>query len=374
MNRRDTLKTIGIGALFGATVGTATATSGRGGNDSNAYLTVSVDCDVDNPARVRVTSNTGTIEIRDMDDEGVDAVNGRPVLEEGESYTKSGVPSGTAVYQAYDPDSGEKLGDELSVQIDCDGDGGSGNPGRVGNYNGDKTLVPPNLGGFDHVLLYLADGDPFPDWDRVAKAEFFNREIMDRSTEEIFEVRREAIDFHWERFGLDFPYPEAEDDLFAVVDSQGDIDATFAPGMLNPGTGYTAYVVSGKGMPNTYGDGTTNTDTNATGKVRDGSWGATLNEDATLGGTYGATGDSDVPAGTSVTFGDYSIRMGDNEEPIEIRFLSEHPIVRRGRVPSAFNCDLEHDEWGEGQVHGTLGGTMGTGLRNVLTFPPSLDS
>lgn len=143
--------------------------------------------------------------------------------------------------------------------------------------------------------------------------------------------------------------------------------------MLNPETGYTAYVVSGRGMPNTHGDGTTNTDTHATGKVRDGSWGATINEDAELGGTYGATGDSQVPAGAVVTFGNYNIRMGDNEDPIVIRFLSEHPIVFRGRVPSAFNCDLEHDEWGEGQVHGTLGGTMGSALRNVLTFPPSLD-
>lgn len=267
---------------------------------------------------------------------------------------------------------GATTGTATAMSGGSESDDDTDNPGRVGSYNGNKTFVPPDIGGFDHVLLYLADADPFPDWDGRAKAEFFNREIMGRSTEEIFEVRKEAIDFHWERFGIDFPYPEDEDDLFAAVDSQGDIDATFAPSMLNPGRGYTAYVVSGKGMPNTHGDGETNTDTHSTGKVRDGSWGATLNEDATLGGTYGATGESDVPEGASVTFGDYSIRMGDNEDPIEIRFLSEHPIVSRGRVPTAFNCDLEHDEWGEGQVHGTLGGTMGTGLRNVLTFPPSL--
>lgn len=251
--------------------------------------------------------------------------------------------------------------------------GNNNNPGRVGEYNGQKTLVPPNLAGFDHFLLFVADAEPFPDWNGLEQAEFFNREIMGRSTDEIFEVRKEAIDFHWERFGIDFPYPETEADLFAPVDSQGDIDATFAPSMLNPGRGYTAYIVSGKGMPNTHGDGTTNTETNATGKVRDGSWGASLNEPTELGGTYGATGESAVPAGAAVTFGDYSIRMGDNEDPIEIRFFSEHPIIGAGRAPSAFNCDLYHEEWGAGQVHGTLGGTLGTGLRNVLTFPPSLD-
>jgi hypothetical protein len=61
---------------------------------------------------------------------------------------------------------------------------------------------------------------------------------MGRSTEEIFEGRKEAIDFHWERFGIDFPYPETEADLFAPVDSVGEIDATLSPSMLNPGQGY----------------------------------------------------------------------------------------------------------------------------------------
>lgn len=40
-------------------------------------------------------------------------------------------------------------------------------------------------------------------------------------------------------------------------------------------------------------------------------------------------------------------------------------------MPVAFNCDLFHDEWGEGQVRGVTGSQSG-GIRNVLTFPPSL--
>jgi hypothetical protein len=55
-----------------------------------------------------------------------------------------------------------------------------------------------------------------------------------------------------------------------------------------------------------------------------------------------------------------------------IHYESEHPIPPAGRVPHAFNCDLFHDEWGEGQVHGTTGGTMAGGIRNVLTFPSTL--
>lgn len=64
----------------------------------------------------------------------------------------------------------------------------------------------------------------------------------------------------------------------------------------------------------------------------------------------------------------------DDEDPIVIHVDSEHPIPpMTGRVPVAFNCDLVHEEWGEGQVHGTTGGTMAGGIRNVLTFPPMLD-
>lgn len=263
---------------------------------------------------------------------------------------------------------GTALASDQSEQEESD------NPGRVATYNGEKTLVPPDLGGFDRVLLYLADGEPTPDWDSVAEAEVFQREIMGRNTDEILADRNAAVEFYRERFGLNFPEAEAEDDLFTAVDSQSGVDATLSPLMLDPGVGYTAYVLSGRAMPNFHGDGTTNTDTNTTGKVRDGGWTATINEDATLGGSYGADGSSDVVSGTLLAFGDYNIQMGDNEDPIVIHYDSEHPIAPPERVPVAFNCDLEHEEWGEGQVHGTMGGTMAGGIRNVLTFPPTLDS
>ena len=247
----------------------------------------------------------------------------------------------------------------------------AGNPGKVAPYNGQKTLAAPGLGGFDHVLVYLADGEPTPGWDSVAEAEHFQRDIMGRSTDEIIADRNAAVEFYRERFGLEFP-EAAGTDLFETVGSVGDIDATLAPLYQDPGTGYTAYVVSGRAMPNNHGVDTTNTDENQTGKVRDGGWIATIHEDATLGGTYGAGGPSDVAAGTVLAFGDYNIRMGDKQDPIVIHYESEHPIQFDDRVPVAFNCDLHHDEWGEGQVHGTTGGTMGGGIRNVLTFPPAL--
>lgn len=244
------------------------------------------------------------------------------------------------------------------------------NPGRVGTYDGNRTLVPPNLGGFDKVLLYLADGDPDQDWDGVARAERYQREIMDRDTDEIIEDRNAAVDFYEERFGLDFPEAN-EDNLFSSVESRSGIDATLDPLMLDPNVGYTAYVISGRGMPNIHSEGTTNTD--ATGKVRDGGWMANIREAGTLGGTYGEEGPSDVEEGALLAFGDHNIRMGDDEDPLVIHYESEHPIPQPDRVPVAFNCDLFHEEWGEGQVHGTMGGTLAPGIRNVLTFPPTLE-
>lgn len=247
------------------------------------------------------------------------------------------------------------------------------NQGRVATYNGKKTRVTPDLGGFDKVLVYFADGEPTPGWDSVAEAEHFQRDIMGRSTQEVIRDRNEAIEFYEDRFGLDFPRVKDGDDLFTVVDSQSGVDATFVPLYQDPGVGYTAYIVSGRAMPNNHGDGTTNTDEDVTGKVRDGGWIVTVNEDGSLGGSYGSTGPSEVKSGTILAFGDYNIRMGDHEDPIVIHYESEHPIPPVERVPVAFNCDLFHEKWGEGQVHGTMGGTMAGGLRNVLTFPPTLD-
>lgn len=263
------------------------------------------------------------------------------------------------------------VGTSGTVAAQQPGRGGrSNNPGRVATYNGRTTKTAPGLGGFDKVLLYLADPDP--DWEGEVSAERFQEEIMDRSVEEAVADKNAGIEFFEERFGLEFPEAD-EDDVYESVDSTGDVDATLNPTMLSPGTGYTAYVVSGRSMPNNHGEDHTNTDTESTGKVRDGGWWATLNEDAEFGGEYGAGGESWFPAGTIVLWGDYNIRMGDQEEPIVIHYDSDHPVLPGGavRAPRAFNCRIEHEEWGEGAVRGVSGGDM-IGIRNVLTFPASL--
>ncbi|WP_152041458.1 ferritin-like domain-containing protein [Salinigranum salinum] len=89
-------------------------------SDSDQPFDVAVDCDVSNPAKVTVTNvSERRVELRDIDGKGVDAVDGRPVLDPGESYTKRGVPSGTAVLVAFEPGSNERLSDETRAEIRC---------------------------------------------------------------------------------------------------------------------------------------------------------------------------------------------------------------------------------------------------------------
>lgn len=247
------------------------------------------------------------------------------------------------------------------------GDGARGkNPGRVGRYGGTKTFTPPDLGGFDHVLVYLAEPLIEGDWDSVEGAKRFQRDIMGRDDEEIEADRRAAEAFYEDRFGVEFP---GEADLFEPEEST-DGAATLVPFYQNPDAGYNAYVVSGRAMPNNHEGGATNRDEMVAGKVRDGGWIVRITEDTTLGGEYGGSEGFDIGAGGMLAYGDYNIKMGDNEDPIMIRYESEHPILPLD-MPVAFNCDLFHDEWGEGQVRGTTN-VPGGGIRNVLTFPPSL--
>lgn len=243
---------------------------------------------------------------------------------------------------------------------------GSNNPGRIGNYNGAKTLTPPDLGGFDHVLVYLAEPLVEGDWSVVDNAERFQSEIMGRDEETIEADRRAAEAFYEERFGLTF---EGDVGLFEPEEST-DGSAVLNPFYQDPDVGYNAYMVSGRAMPNNHDDGATNRDDMLAGKVRDGGWIVSITEETTLGGSYGGSDGFDIGAGGTLAYGNYNIKMGDNEDPIVIRYESEHPILPLD-MPVAFNCDLFHDEWGEGQVRGTTN-IPGGGIRNVLTFPPSL--
>jgi DNA-binding beta-propeller fold protein YncE len=85
-------------------------------------LDVSVAC-TDDGAELTVT-NVGeeTVQARDIDDAGLDVIRGRPELEPDGSLTVGGVPDGTAVLRAFDPETGEPVAPEVEVTVDCDAD------------------------------------------------------------------------------------------------------------------------------------------------------------------------------------------------------------------------------------------------------------
>lgn len=90
-------------------------------DDGESPLRVTVSCAGDDPATVEIT-NTGdeTVEARDIDDEGMDVITGRPELEPGETLTLSGVGDGTFVLRAFEPGTeSAAVGPKIARSVDC---------------------------------------------------------------------------------------------------------------------------------------------------------------------------------------------------------------------------------------------------------------
>jgi len=137
---------------------------------------------------------------------------------------------------------------------------------------------------------------------------------------------------------------------------------------LNPKVNYTAYVISGEAVPS------------QGWVVRDGGWSVTLDQDMILHGSYGGAAGKPTPAGASLVFGDYNIKADrpnvnappHSEQTIVIHSQSDTPVVLGRDDTMPFICDLIHPEWGIGKVRGVVNPASQTVIRNVLTFPPSL--
>ena len=202
--------------------------------------------------------------------------------------------------------------------------------------------------GFDQTLVYMATGvyDPNdPDYE-APDGDFWHREIMGRSDEEIAENRAEAVDFFVERFGIN---PDERDDVM------------FTDFMFDPRNEYRVYAIGGRDVPT---EGWV---------IRDGGWmlAITNPDGVTLGGEFdGVT----VPQGTMMVFGDYNIDTVDGD-PIIIHYRSGEPIVPQSAGWIAFRCELHSDEFGYGLAQGISepvvdeNGVVTANVRNILTFP-----
>lgn len=173
---------------------------------------------------------------------------------------------------------------------------------------------------------------------------FFQKEIMERSDEEIAALEAEAIAFFNERFGIEVNDPAV----------------TFFDMSTDPALNYRAFTAGGHAFP-------------AEGYVvKDGGWGVMVTEPEgyTLGGEFEG---QHVPQFTMVAKGEYLIDMPN--EPILLDWEAITPGLpsATGMVP--IDCALYHAEHGKGLARGFYGinfledGSWQMDIRNVLTIP-----
>jgi hypothetical protein len=226
--------------------------------------------------------------------------------------------------------------------------------------SGTGACATPTPAGFRKLLVYIAEGPAsagsIRDVDTVLA---FQHDVMGRDAAAVAAYIEEAKAFYLRRFGLDFFGVEAPTPI-----GPWQIDgAVLQGGFLSPERGYTAHVVSEERVgPEGW-------------MVRDGSFGVGFTKDLVLHGSWGGAAGKLAPAGSSVTFGDYNIKVERpggrrRQDPIMIHFESGSPIVGDADGTRHFVCDLSHAEWGPGHARGTV--LAEGGIRNVLTFPPDL--
>jgi hypothetical protein len=225
------------------------------------------------------------------------------------------------------------------------------------NPAGGRCAVPTPA-GFRKLLVYMAEGNAGSITD-PAFVLAFQREVYGRDEAAVAAYAREAMQFFRERFGLDFTGATAP----TTVGPWQIEGAVLQGSVFSPGNGYTAYVVSEEAVgPHGW-------------VVRDASFNVRLTADQTLHGTWGGGPGKPAKAGSAMTFGDYNIKVdkpGGSERgnTILIHFESGSPIIGDVDGTRHFVCDLAHAVWGAGHARGLV--TPDGGVRNVLTFPPSL--
>jgi hypothetical protein len=149
--------------------------------------------------------------------------------------------------------------------------------------------------GFRKLLVYIAEGPASAGSVRDVDAVLaFQQEVMGRDEAAVADYIEQAKRFYLERFGLDFFGVDAPTPI-----GPWEIDgAVMRGGFLSPERGYTAHVVSEERVgPEGW-------------EVRDGSFGVGFTKDLVLPGTWGGAAGKAAPTGSSVTFGDYNIKVG----------------------------------------------------------------
>ena len=220
---------------------------------------------------------------------------------------------------------------------------------------GGSPATPAPLGKAKYIV-YLADGVLDPAEAVQPRGDYFQREIMKRTPEQIAQNKAEAVAFFRERFGLDF--------------SSGDSipGATLIASLYSPKMNYRAYTVSGESVPSTGWE------------VHDGGWLVMVGAGGTtLHGTWGGPEGKAVPEATTIPFGDYHIAVegsdGSPRDPIVFHYQAIAPVPLRSGANPLFACELYSPEFGNGEAFAVIDmrprpdGQVHMRIRNVLTFP-----
>lgn len=228
---------------------------------------------------------------------------------------------------------------------------------------------PSTPEGFDQVLLYMGTGifDPANSEPRPGLTDceglfcdgmYFQKEVMNRTDDEIENLETDAKAFYKNRFGIDLDSEEFSG------------RASMSMFTVNPDFEYRVQMASSMNVnPNGW-------------MIRDGGFRLDIldPEGISLGG------DSEglfAPPGSAMFFGHYNILATNNgdipKEEIIIHYQSKFPAFTLENGVFMFACDMFHDDWGQGLGMGNIqflplnDGRMRGNGRNVLSFPPSSD-
>ena len=212
---------------------------------------------------------------------------------------------------------------------------------------------PPENFGFQ--LVYMADGifDPSTGPSDEELSDWFHKDVMGRTDEEILVERQKALDHFEEQFGLDL-----------------ELENVVAFGQ-DPRTEYRAYQITGYRVPR---EGWL---------VRDGGFRTEIPAGTTLHGEFGGEDGITLPSDGFVVFGEYNIDVTGrsrrhDEEDIIIHYESESPIVPSPDFGTAFLCRVTSDSFedhggglaqGVFKTHTADDGRQISNIRNVITFP-----
>jgi len=233
-------------------------------------------------------------------------------------------------------------------------------------FSSGSTATPA---GFKQMLLYMGTGiyDPNEQEPRpgvtgctglFCDGDYFQKEIMNRTVDEIAQIKNDAKVFFFERFGIDVDDPantgRVQMEMFTV----------------NPDFEYRVQMASEMKVSS---DGW---------MIRDGGFRLDIldPEGYELGGESQG---SFAPAGSAMFFGNYNIlatnKRGNPKKEIIISYKSKFPAFSLENGSFIFICDMFNEEWGDGLGMGNIrfiplddGRIRGNG-RNVLSFPPSSD-